>query len=267
MYRENLENKLSKNKVRYSCTHKNKIKVNLHWHEAYEVLYVRSGNAEQRINTATFRIAAGDVVVIKSGDVHSTYTCNNDLCDIDYIQFKPDILTDSETVLASLSSGVIHPDNKSIARLFDGLREIKNCESLGGELMSVGYIYALCGMLVNTVNKENREYPSIVMDICRYIESNSDVRLEAVASHFGYSAEHLSRLFHREMGSTYREFCTGVKMRKAIGYLNENKSSLSEIAVSLGYADESSFIRAFKRIYGITPSAFKRRQRVIGEFI
>ena len=175
------------------------------------------------------------------------------------------MLNGSDAVLTSLSSCVIHLEDKNVLRLFDWLKDEEEHQSRGGELISVGYIYALCGMLVNIVSTKKKDPPTVIGDICGYIEVNTDVRLDTVADHFGYSVEHLSRMFHKEIGISYREYCTKIKMRRAIEMLNDVGKGLLEVALSLGYADESSFIRAFKRIYGVTPSVFKKRRRMIGE--
>ena len=50
-------------------------------------------------------------------------------------------------------------------------------------------------------------------------------------------------------------------MDRAIYLMKSEENTISIISEALGYHDESSFIRAFKRIYGITPSAYRHNQK------
>ncbi len=60
------------------------------------------------------------------------------------------------------------------------------------------------------------------------------------------------------MWMPYREWCEQLRMRRATKLLHDQQSSIAQIAELLGYSDSSSFIRAFKRIYGITPYQYSR---------
>ena len=101
--------------------------------------------------------------------------------------------------------------------------------------------------------------------ICSYMEQQQDLRLEHIASHFHYSPEHLSRKFHAETGESFRSWCDKLKARRAAMLLCDQKRSIADIAEYLRYSNESSFIRAFKRLYGIPPAAFRQRREAMRE--
>ena len=94
-----------------------------------------------------------------------------------------------------------------------------------------------------------------------YTKEETDIRLENVAAYFNYSPEHLSRKFHREMGISYRDWCNRILMDRAVYLLKSEDNTIAFIAESLGYSDESSFTRAFKRMYGITPSTYRHSNK------
>ena len=266
MRREELAHKLSKNNVLFSNNYVGgkKIMVDLHWHDAFEILYVRSGVAEQQINVDRFTIMAGDVVIIRTGDVHMTESISEDGCDIDYVQFTSNLLPDSEKILNEISSKVIHYQDDNIRDIFNGLRQVKNKEP-GKEFLQVGLIYMLCGVIVNAGDLKKKNYPSFIDEMCNYIEENFDTRLETVASYFNYSMEHISRVFRKELGVSYRDYCHEVKMKKAIHFLSDADIGIKEISMRLGYSDENSFIRTFKKTYGITPNVFRRKQYICSD--
>ncbi|MBQ6706008.1 MAG: helix-turn-helix transcriptional regulator [Clostridia bacterium] len=262
MHREDLEQNLKRNKVWFSnnCVREKKPMVDLHWHDAFEALYVRSGMAKQQINVDSFVIAPGDVVIIRARDAHSTECISEGGCDIDYVQFTADILPDFKQATNAISSKILRCSDNKIRDIFDTLRQAKDSQEYGRELISVGLIYLLCGNIVNMIDYKQKSYPSVIDKICKYIEGSDDIRLESVASHFNYSKEHVSRVFHKELGISYRDYCNEIKMKKATVLLSGDFISIKEIAWMTGYSDESSFVRAFKRKYGITPDAFRRRK-------
>jgi AraC family transcriptional regulator len=63
-------------------------------------------------------------------------------------------------------------------------------------------------------------------------------------------------------GTTLRREVQQLKMEMARQQLEENPSSLSEIAFVLGYSDLTAFLHAFKNSTGLTPAQFRQRRQV-----
>ncbi len=82
--------------------------------------------------------------------------------------------------------------------------------------------------------------------------------LEAVAHTLQVSREHLSRVFHAQTGITPGEFATQERMRAAGRFLREGNLNCKEIAVRLGFGSASSFARAFRAYYRISPMQYLR---------
>ncbi|MGN0478433.1 MAG: cupin domain-containing protein, partial [Hominenteromicrobium sp.] len=64
-----------------------------HWHEGYEILYIRSGWGKQQINTQTLPFHPGEAAVICPGDIHATEALSPAGCEIDVVQFTEDMLS------------------------------------------------------------------------------------------------------------------------------------------------------------------------------
>ncbi|BFM14788.1 AraC family transcriptional regulator [Maricurvus nonylphenolicus] len=88
-------------------------------------------------------------------------------------------------------------------------------------------------------------------------EQNLKLDLEEVAQQFGISSRQLRRQLTKE-GVSFRELQLTLKFGRAQALL-ESGMSVSQVALSLGYADLASFSRAFKKRVGHSPSFFSDR--------
>ena len=61
-------------------------------------------------------------------------------------------------------------------------------------------------------------------------------------------------------GITYFRVVERVRFEAARSMLKDESSSIKEIAYELGYSSPGSFVRAFRRLSGVTPGEFRRRQ-------
>ena len=82
--------------------------------------------------------------------------------------------------------------------------------------------------------------------------------LPAIARALGTSERTLQRHLACQ-GCSFRDAVEEVRARLARGYLDNASTSLGDIALRLGYAEVSAFLRAFKRWTGMTPTQFRHR--------
>lgn len=68
---------------------------------------------------------------------------------------------------------------------------------------------------------------------------------------------HLSRVFRRFKGEGIGEYVHRLRARSACEYLLNPEMSLAQISFTTGFSDQSHFTRAFRKITGITPNAFR----------
>lgn len=79
---------------------------------------------------------------------------------------------------------------------------------------------------------------------------------DAVAARLNRSLSTLKRRL-RDEGTTYKDVLDRTRKDLAIGYLNKGELSLAQIAYMLGFSDQASFSRAFKRWTGAAPGEFR----------
>jgi AraC-like DNA-binding protein len=98
-----------------------------------------------------------------------------------------------------------------------------------------------------------------IQQAVRFINDNygTDIRLGIAAREAGMSLSHFSRMFKKVMGLSYQEYLNNCRITKAKNLLRASPQSVSEIAVSLGFADATGFGRIFKKLTGQTPSAYR----------
>lgn len=87
----------------------------------------------------------------------------------------------------------------------------------------------------------------------------SPPRLAELATALGCSPFHLSRTFREVAGLSLRRYVGRLRARAAAERLADGAEDLTALALDLGYADHSHFTNAFRREWGIPPSAFRAR--------
>lgn len=87
------------------------------------------------------------------------------------------------------------------------------------------------------------------------------IGLEDAAAIAGVHKVHVARIFRRQHGCSIGEFVRRARIDAARSELAHGHASIVEIALRLGFADQSHFHRTFKRITGLTPSEFRARTR------
>ncbi|MGQ8871639.1 helix-turn-helix domain-containing protein [Paenibacillus sp. TSA_86.1] len=97
-----------------------------------------------------------------------------------------------------------------------------------------------------------------------YIETSltQDVSLQQVAGQVHLHPGHLSELFKKEMGVTFGDFVTDMRIRRAMDMLAVSPAKVSEIAAISGYEDVKYFSRLFKKHTGKTPSEYREQALV-----
>jgi AraC family transcriptional regulator, regulatory protein of adaptative response / methylphosphotriester-DNA alkyltransferase methyltransferase len=81
--------------------------------------------------------------------------------------------------------------------------------------------------------------------------------LDDVARRVAASRRQLQRCFAEAAGTTFREYLSQVRMRKARELLADGSIPVREVARRVGYRQPAQFAKAFRRHYGAPPSRFR----------
>lgn len=93
----------------------------------------------------------------------------------------------------------------------------------------------------------------------QYIASNygTELTLEGVAKQVNVSPNYFSALFRRTVGCTFREHLCRVRVEESKRLLLSTQYSLKEIAVAVGFSDQSYFSKVFKQHTGLSPGQYR----------
>jgi AraC-like DNA-binding protein len=97
---------------------------------------------------------------------------------------------------------------------------------------------------------------NILLDIEKGVKRNIDT--VALAQKYGLSERHLRKLFTSAFNYSMGSYIRSRKLTASIDDLLNTDSKIIFIAVEHGFEHESSYIKAFKNEYGITPGQFRK---------
>ena len=89
----------------------------------------------------------------------------------------------------------------------------------------------------------------------RYFEPLTVGDLAAVA---GQSPAHFSRQFRRAFGETPHQYLLTRRLERAASLLRVTNRSVADVCMAVGLSSVGSFTTSFRRIYGVTPTAYRR---------
>lgn len=88
--------------------------------------------------------------------------------------------------------------------------------------------------------------------------AHEQIGLENAAEEAGLSTFHFLRLFRDVLGVTPHQYLVRARLRRAARLLAEEERSITDIALDVGFADLSNFVRTFGRAAGVSPRDFRR---------
>lgn len=87
------------------------------------------------------------------------------------------------------------------------------------------------------------------------------VSLDAIAAEAGVHPSHLVRAFRQHFHCTIGDYLRDLRIQRARHYLTYSEMPLGEIALAMGYNDQSHFTTSFKRQTGIAPGEYRKSCR------
>lgn len=92
---------------------------------------------------------------------------------------------------------------------------------------------------------------------------NNALTIKQLANELDTTSENLSLVINQKFGMTFRDLLNKYRVehvKQALRHNRENPKSILDIALAAGFNSQASFYRAFKKIEGISPSAYKQNQ-------
>jgi len=239
-------------------------------HEGYSVSYVRKGSFGYRTRGQAYELVAGSVLVGCPGD---EYVCTHDhhVCGDECLAFhlSPGFVDliggDRKTWrtggLPPLAELVVIGELAQAAA--DGHSDV-GLDELGmwfaSRFVEVVSDRAKSGSASTAVPRDRRR----AVDAAMWIDAHSqhDIGLDGAAAETGLSSFHFLRLFSQVLGVTPHQYLVRSRLRHAARLLADDGSRpVTEVALDVGFADLSNFVRTFRRAAGVSPGGFRRAAR------
>lgn len=114
----------------------------------------------------------------------------------------------------------------------------------------------------NVVTKKEEQETNLITIAREYIDHHyqNELSLDETSRQVNISPYYFSKLFKEEMGQSFIEYVTGIRIEKAKELLTTTDKSMKEICNAVGYADPNYFSRTFKKNVGYTPTEFKEKK-------
>jgi AraC-type DNA-binding domain-containing proteins len=248
-----------------------------HWHEQMQLYYFTEGRAIIECSGKSFNVAANDIIVINSNELHGLSSISDDL-EFYTIRIDASFLFSNQIDLCQTKYLAPLTQNQIIFKnLVKGDNRILNCVNEAVQeysLKETGYELALKSSIYRLIVLLLREYVhGLLTDkellikennlkrfdlIFQYINNNysNKIRTEDLAELVHISTFHFCRVFKQLTGMTATDYINKIRMEKAIGYLNGGELNITEIALRCGFDSINYFSRLFKIYYNVSPTKY-----------
>ncbi|MCG0276279.1 MAG: response regulator [Thermosediminibacteraceae bacterium] len=146
-------------------------------------------------------------------------------------------------------------DNDNSHLYFNYLKKLSKAQSLHA-------LSECCRNYLNdlfVLNKKFKEKNGIVNLVVKYINENydKDLKLKDITKMVYLNSEYFSRLFKKEVGCTYAEYLTRVRIEAARKHLSNPALTIADVARKVGYQDPNYFSKVFKKEVGVSPTEYR----------
>lgn len=247
--------------------------VEIHSHDFYEIFFLLGGDISYWIEGEIFHPKEGDILLIDPMTLHRP------IISADKPAYERIVMWIEKNYLDNFSSDgiqlsscfgnkascLLHPNSSQRAELtekFGNLIREYYSDEYGASLYADGLFLQIMVELNRTEMKTSKakapeSSSALVTRVVEYISEHFDesISLDGLAEKFFVSKYHLSHEFSSSVGTSVYRYIM-LKRLSAAKRMLMNKAAPSEVYLKYGFMDYTSFFRAFKAEYGISPKDF-----------
>lgn len=251
---------------------------NMHWHPELEFIYVEEGTINLQIGTKQFIVTAGNGCFIPSEQLHGAYPSGDTPFKLHAVVFHIDLLRSfgydliEKNYLTTIRN-IFHPilltvnEDHEILQLLASIIKAYSMSETGFELKIKGYLFLLFSEILKKqawnhdqeVTQKDLTKTALLKKVLQYIDQNYQQKLTVLdlASQIQMSEGHFSRFFKSFVRMTPMEYINTIRIEKACALLETSDRKMLDIAMDVGFQNQSYFIRLFKRQKGCTPREWR----------
>lgn len=228
-----------------------------HFHRHIECLYLHEQSLDVTIDEHAFILEPGQFCIADSYEIHA-YQNENERPISTVLIIPARYLADYNRYKDEKKLSVPYvTDPMQTKRLYDYMLRIEkhlHCN----ELIKQGCMDEFLGAVLDTIplSGEKKKSSIPIRELLLYLEQNyrEEIRLEQIASHFGYSKYHFSRMFHQYFKCSLNEYINRLRIAEIIRAQKQNPDEkLFTIILDAGFSSIQTFYRCFRKFYGRAP--------------
>ena len=245
-----------------------------HSHNFCEMVYCLSGGVDYLIGSDHLHIQRGDILSIPPGITHTPLIPEqmSEPYRRHVLWISPDFFSLLSSMLlldSSTEKGfplLIHTGGTEWEYLGGQYfrRCVQECEQqqYRYDAMVFGIAAKLAVQLSRFLQSQNTELPEkpeLLEQIIHYVEAHLAERITVadIAARFWVSPSTFSQLFRKKMGVSFYRYVTQRRLLEA-KVLIRSGVPMDQVSIAVGFQDYSTFYRAFKSEFGLSPAQFKK---------
>lgn len=251
----------------------NTLKKSSHYHDCHQIILIMEGSVKFQYGDGERTAQSGDLVIFSRYENHSVEVLSDEYKRY-VLHISPKMHGVENRVYSLLLnrpqgfSNVIATE-RHLGR-FVGLFKSIIEETEGRDDLSDDMQRLLVNQLLITVyrhlegvNGAEDQNANAIYAIQRQFETDygSSFSLDALSAQHNMSVSSLSHQFKRLTGFSVMEYLLSCRIASAKNYLVKTDLSIGEIVDRCGFSDCSNFCRTFKKLNGMSPSAFRKKYK------
>ena len=256
--------------------------VDAHEHDYYEFYFFLEGDVTYHIGDKSYQLEYGDCLLIPPDTPHypqfhsydkpyrrfvfwlnqdyhkKLRQTNEDLtyC-FDYAQSHQAYRVHTDTITTQEIQG-------KLTDLMEELAGGRSFHRLVSELMAVSFLVYVNRLLYDSLHQKSAVYENVLyLNICDYINRHleEDLSLDSLSSFFYVSKYHISHIFKDNMGIPLHQYILKKRLHASKNAILSDQP-ISHVYLQYGFKDYTSFFRAFKKEYGVSPKEYREQHRL-----
>lgn len=241
-------------------------------HQFFELTYVDTGILHTEVDGVQYTLGEKEMIIYGPGQFHKQYTDATQSVSYVTILFDMENLTPGiakkwyevllnkvypynkktytliKTIVQESSTGIPYMDSLMLCLLTETIIRLLQSE------------YVVSSASPSTVARQNYR-DELFERIIAYVESKiyEPLTIAEICQQFSMSRSSLQLLFKNAVNQSPKKYISDMKLEKSRQMLRENKYTVSEISLKLGYSSIHYFSNAFNQKYHISPSEYAKR--------
>ncbi|MCF0130772.1 MAG: helix-turn-helix transcriptional regulator [Pseudobutyrivibrio sp.] len=259
----------------------------LHFHNFMEIGVCHWGDGKVTIDYEDYKYRGQEITIVPENIPHSTVSTTDDtICKWDWLyldintfirnemQFRRHLPEDIIKRVNSRGLFIQASSNKTIANLIKGIIYEYDTKGRYFREGANGYIKAFVVELLRLqeqmaeVNSlDEKKYNDYIKNAVDYIKMNYDreLKMAEIADVCGLSESHFRRIFEEGMNMKPNDYLNMIRINKACELIQNQNYSMEEVGYRVGYETPSTFMRNFKKLTGMTPYQWKKKEAKLDE--